>query len=102
MVQLSTCEPTAPVIEQALAVWDWIDQFTPDPAGRGSLMATPVAVPWPEFVTPTVNPICEPAFTVVASAVLVAPRFGQVTVVVAWGVKVVKLVPEMVAVLGYG
>src|SRR5262249_6707014 len=55
--------------------FDWVSiaQVTPDPdpAGSGSLTVTPLAVPVPLFCTRTVNPIGSPAFTELASAVLV-------------------------------
>jgi len=57
-----------------------IDQLIPVPVGRGSLTVTPVAVPVPDallFETVIVNPICDPAFTVSASAVFVIEIDGH-------------------------
>src|SRR5215472_12348510 len=55
--------------------FDWLSivQVTPDPdpAGSGSLTVTPLAVPVPLLFTVTVNPSGSPAFTELASAVLV-------------------------------
>src|SRR5437773_454306 len=81
-VQCSTWEPTAPVIAQ-LTGPEAIDQFTPEPAGNGSLIVTPVAEPVPaalELETPIVNPIWDPAETVASSAVLGSDSAGHWTV----------------------
>ena len=71
--QFRTWLPALPEIEQRPA-FDWlsIDQITPvpEPAGRGSLTVTPVAVVVPVLLTETVNPIGSPAFTDDASATL--------------------------------
>src|SRR6266571_9415070 len=56
------------------------------PAGSGSSMTTPVAVPVPSaslLLAVTVNPICSPAATVSASATLISHAAGHWTVVVA-------------------
>jgi hypothetical protein len=61
-----------------------IDQFTPEPAGRGSLSVTLLAVPVPGtllLATEIVKPIGLPAFTVVASAVFVMLRLGDAVVI---------------------
>src|SRR4051794_10532175 len=58
-------------------------QSTPEPDGSGSLIAPPVAVPAPLFVAVTVNPICEPALTESASAVLVRLRLAHWTTTLA-------------------
>src|SRR5260370_28477991 len=80
-VQDSVCDGEVPVIEHAAgdAGGTSIDQVTPDPdpAGSGSLTATPLAVPGPVLLTLMVNPIGSPAFTVALSAVfvvLIPPR----------------------------
>ena len=74
--------PTAPVIEQP-ATAGLIDQFTPLPAGSGSLTVTFVAVPAPVFETTIVKPIASPALTDAASAVFVICKPGHCTDVVA-------------------
>ena len=43
--------------------------MTPLPPGKLSLALNPVAVPAPLLLRTTVNPICEPALTLAASAV---------------------------------
>ena len=67
-----------PAIEQLVP--DTIDQSKPAPLGKGSLIATPVAVPVPAAAlleTVTVNPISDPADTVALSAVLVRVKPGS-------------------------
>src|SRR5947208_2653405 len=53
-VQFNVCVPTLPATEQPDVA---VLQFTPvpPPAGSGSLIATPVAVPGPLLVTTIVN-----------------------------------------------
>ena len=79
-------------------------QFTPVPAGNGSLSVTEVAVPVPEALeldTFTVKPTVEPADTEVASAVFVMVRTGGPwTTMVAEAVTVGALVEVAVAVFG--
>ena len=80
-VQWSVSVGGLPWIEQ-LAGPDMIDQSMPVPEGNGSSMTTPWAVPVPGAVlllTLTVKPICEPASTVGASAVLVRVRSEHAT-----------------------
>src|SRR5260370_424396 len=71
--QVSVCDGLAPVIAHVAgaAGGTSIDQVTPapDPAGSGSLTATPVACPGPALLTRRLKPIGSPAFTDVASAV---------------------------------
>src|SRR5215475_9668596 len=64
--------PGGPLIENPFA-GPWIAQVTPapEPAGSRSVTCAPFAVPGPELLTVTVNPIGSPAFTVAASADLV-------------------------------
>ena len=62
---------------------DSIDQLTPVPAGRLSVKLRPLAVPAPSLAIVTRKPICEPALTDTASAVLVRSRSAQMTVIVA-------------------
>jgi hypothetical protein len=58
-----------------------IDHVTPDPDGNGSVSVTPLAAPFPLFVSVITNPIGDPALTELAYAVLVMVRLGeQVTV----------------------
>ena len=59
-----------------------MDQVTPapEPAGRGSLTVTPLAVPAPGLPTTTVKPMRSPALTVRASGVLVIVMEAQSTV----------------------
>src|SRR6266702_1844301 len=100
MVQLRTSLPTAPVIEQASAVCESIDQSTPLPLGSGSLIVTPAASPGPALLAVTVKPICVPAFTAAASAVFSSDRSGQSTVVVSDAVSVGAFDASSVAVFG--
>ena len=66
-----------------------IDQLTPVPAGKLSVTLRPVAVPPVLLFNVTVKPICEPALTLAASAVLVmATVAGGVGVGVGVGVSV--------------
>jgi hypothetical protein len=63
------------------AVWLAIDHVTPDPGGNGSVSVTPLAAPFPLFVSVITNPIGDPALTELAYAVLVMVRLGgQLTV----------------------
>src|SRR5437016_4567633 len=91
-VQLRSCDPWAPLIEQAEPVWDWMVHVTPGSDGSGSLTVTPVAVPGPEFDTVMVNPTLVPESTGVASAVLVMARFGGFTTMRAKSQTVLALV----------
>src|SRR5438270_203586 len=79
--QLSTCDPTAPLIAHVPGpvYAGLIDQETPGPAGSGSRNVTPVAVPansiwW--LLAVMVKPIVLPAVTVAASAVLLRVSRG--------------------------
>src|SRR5438477_8240 len=99
-VQLRSCGPWAPLIEQADPVWDWMLQSTPGSAGKGSLTVTLVAVPVPVLDTVIVNPMLVPELTGVASAVLVMARFGGFTTMRAKSQTVPALVAEAHAVLG--
>jgi hypothetical protein len=88
------------VIEQ-LPGPEAIDQFRPEPAGKGSLRETPVAVPVPAALlleAVTVNPTADPADTVALSAVLLRVRLGQSTVVLAFALRPGELVDVSVAV----
>src|SRR5437867_3827975 len=49
------------------------------PAGRLSVKTSPFAVCVPAFVSFTPNPICEPAVTIAASALLVIESNGSLT-----------------------
>src|SRR5436309_1312630 len=67
-----------PVIEQVAGPdWDAIDQLIPGPPGRASVRVVPVESPGPALCRVMVKPIGEPALTLVASAVLVIDRLGQ-------------------------
>ena len=83
------------------------------PAGKGSLITTPVAVPVPGALlmeAVTVNPTSDPAEIVALSAVLASVRSGQSTVVVAFAerpgalvdvrVTVFDLEPQLARVVG--
>src|SRR5579872_1633969 len=107
--QVRVWDAVGPLIEQAFGfVFDWlsIDQLTPEPlgpAGSGSDIVTPVAVPVPvapEFDTVTVKPMFVPALTLVWSAVLVMLRFGPSTLMLAEAVTDGLLLAEAVAVFG--
>src|SRR6476619_4273170 len=80
-----------------------MDQSMPVPPGSGSLTVTPVAVATPlALLTVIVNPICEPADTEAASAVLLNETFGHVTVVDAVASDgLVPFVSDAFAVLSY-
>src|ERR1017187_7494647 len=54
-----------------------IDQWIPGPLGSGSVRMGTTARPVPALCSVIVKPIGEPAFTEVASAVLVIVRFGR-------------------------
>ena len=60
-----------------------IIQLISVPAGKLSVTLSPVAVPAVLLVKVTVKPICEPALTLAASAVLVMATVAQRTVVEA-------------------
>src|SRR5215472_5272438 len=80
------------------------DQVTPLPLGSVSARVTPVASPAPALLSSfTTKPIVCPAFTVVASAVLLGTRAGQFTVTDACGAPFspVSLPTTTVAVFGY-
>src|SRR3954469_14882118 len=79
-VQLSV-PAVMPQVSGPLVPAPSIDHVTP--AGSGSLISAPVALPGPELEAVIVNPICEPALTEAASAVLVTCRSGHSTWVVA-------------------
>jgi len=57
-----------------------IVQLIPFPAGKVSLTLSPVAMPAPPLPRVTVKPICDPALTLGASAVLVIETVAQRTV----------------------
>src|SRR6058998_3299762 len=59
-------------------------QLVPGSVGKVSETVTFFATPVPELVTVTVKPICSPALTEAASAVLEIVTSGQFTVIV-WG-----------------
>src|SRR5262249_26207937 len=67
-VQFNVCAPTAPVTLQFGVAVDHVTPVPP-PAGSGSLIATPVAVPGPLLVTTMVNVAVSPAVIVVPSGV---------------------------------
>src|SRR5271154_3349171 len=101
MVQVRVWDPAAPLMAQPVT-GVVMDHTTPDPAGpagRGSVMTTPVAVPEELLATVTVKPMLVPAETLAASAVLVMVRPTATTVVVAEAVPVGALVAVTVAVL---
>ena len=79
-VQVSVCAPGAPLIEQPAVL---VCQFTPPPAGSGSVSTTAVAVPSPLLLTTMVNVAVSPALIVCPSGVLTIARPGPVTVVVS-------------------
>jgi hypothetical protein len=60
-----------------------IVQLTPSPAGRLSLTLMALAVPAPLLLKATTNPICAPAVTLAASAVLLIVTSAQLTVTAA-------------------
>src|SRR5438445_441560 len=99
-VQLRSCDPWAPLIEQAEPVWDWMVHVTAVSDGSVSLRVTLVAVPVPVLDTVIVNPMLVPELTGVASAVLVMARFGGFTTMRAKSQTVPALVAEAHAVLG--
>ena len=87
------------VIEQP-GVAGLIDQSTPAPVGSGSFRTTERASPGPLLPTMIVNPIAEPASTVVASAVLLIVRLGASTTIVADSCTESAFVADAVAVFG--
>src|SRR5438552_19141658 len=99
-VQLRSCDPWAPLIEQAEPVWDWMVHVTPVSDGSVSLRVTPVAVPGPLLDTVIVNPTGVQASTGVASAVLVMARPGGITAIGGKAHTVLSLLAETHAVLG--
>src|SRR5476649_325596 len=98
MVQVRVWEGAVPVMAQPLT-GVVMDQLMPVPPGSGSLMTTPVAVPWELLVTVTVKPMLVPAETLGASAVFTMVRATPTTVVGAVEVTVAALVAVAVAVL---
>src|SRR5438270_2583012 len=60
--QFRTWVPTGPVIEQPVTSGLML-QFRSPPAGSGSVMVTPVAVPGPLLLTTTSKPMVSPALT---------------------------------------
>ena len=73
-----------PLIDQpGLLLPASIVQLTPPPPGRLSLTLRPVAVPFALLLKVTLNPTCEPAITITASAVLAMLTSAQFTVVEA-------------------
>src|SRR5438270_193801 len=82
-VQFSTWVPTGPVIEQPVTSGLML-QFRSPPAGSGSVMVTPVAVPGPLLLTTTSKPMLSPALTGPAGlAVLVMVITGHWTTTLA-------------------
>src|SRR5262245_19793396 len=73
--QLSTCDPTAPVIVHCGVL---VVHVTPPPLGSGSLSVTPFASPGPRFVTTIVNVAVPPAVTVPPSGVFTTCSTGLV------------------------
>src|SRR5438067_2025498 len=101
-VQCSVSDDGLPWIEQ-LPGPEAIDQSTPGPPGSGSSITTPVAVPVPAtalLLAVTVNPICSPALTDAASAVLTRLTSGHSTLVVASSLSGPLLLAVSVAVFG--
>jgi hypothetical protein len=90
-----------PVIDQPAPLKGSSDQTTPVPPGSASLTLTLDAAPGPALFTVTVNPICEPAFTDVASAIFTSERFGHCTVVDAFAGAIVWASAVAVALLLY-
>ena len=92
MVQVTTWEPTSPVIAhvEPVPVEPLMLQSNPPPAGRLSLTTTPVALPSPSFVQLSEKLIWSPAETV--------PSFGVLTIWTSAGMtrkhSVVSLVCE--------
>src|SRR5215218_3228998 len=72
-LQFSVCAPTAPVTVQPAVT---VPHVTPPPAGSGSLIATPVAVPGPLLVRTMLNVAVEPAVMTPASGVLAMASTG--------------------------
>jgi hypothetical protein len=90
-----------PLIEQPVTIGSTIHAM-PAPPGSASAMLTPFAVPGPALVTPIVNSIGSPAFTLAEPAVFVMETVGQLTVVDADAVALPgKLLPNTVAVFAY-
>src|SRR5205807_7044448 len=82
-LQLSTWVPTGPVIPQPVTDGLML-QFRSPPAGSGSVMVTPVAVPGPLLLTTMSKPIGSPALTGPAGlAVLVMVITGHWTTTLA-------------------
>src|SRR5580658_10323690 len=82
IVQVRTWVPTGPVTAQ-LPGPVAIDQSMPGPAGSGSVMTTPVAVPTPVLPTTMVKPMGLPVDTGLASAVFVMVSPGGFTTMTA-------------------
>src|SRR5438270_892323 len=84
-LQPSTWVPTGPVIEQPVTAGLML-QFRSVPAGSGSVMVTPVAVPGPLLLTTMSKPMFVPALTGPAGlAVLVMWMIGHCTTTLATG-----------------
>src|SRR5712691_3483652 len=73
MVQPKLCAPTAPVTVQPTVA---VVHVTLPPAGSGSLIATPVAVPGPLLVTTMVKVAVSPAVIVPLSGVFAIASTG--------------------------
>src|SRR5437870_1749771 len=99
IAQDSTCG-ALPAIKHAVPSWESMVQLMPASDGKGSLTATPVAVPGPPLPTMIEKPTSVPPLTGVASAVLVIARAGGSTTIVALDSTVGALVAEALAVLG--
>src|SRR5438270_767108 len=98
-LQFSTWVPTGPVIEQPVTAGLML-QFRSVPAGSGSVMVTPVAVPGPLLLTTTSKPMLSPALTGPAGlAVLVMWITAHCTSTLAVAVSWPSLLAAPVAVL---
>ena len=75
-MQLRTCAPSAPAIEQPASA---VVQWTAAVPGRLSVRVTFFAVPWPMFSTLIENVAISPALIVPPSGVLVTLTSGQLT-----------------------
>src|SRR5206468_504944 len=73
-LQDSDCAPGAPL---TLHPADAVVQFTPPPAGSGSVRVTLVAVPVPVLLTTMVNVAVSPALIVCPSGVLTTVSCGD-------------------------
>ena len=98
-LQFSTWVPTGPVIEQPVTAGLML-QFRSVPAGSGSVMVTPVAVPGPLLLTTMSKPMFVPALTgPIGLAVLVMWMVGHWTATVAVELPPPSLPEATVAVL---